>query len=513
MTNPPASCKVYTPPALARAIVTTLGDEKDSLWLEPSVGHGVFLEELARENVPKHRIWAVDLDPLPHANDTLARTERAQDFLEWSLSTERRFDRVVGNPPYLALRTLDERQKRAALELGQRLGRKITLRTNIWTAFVWGCIHVLRNGGGLGLVLPASFEFADYAAELRRELPLLFKRVEIHRSSEPLFDTVQEGSVVLVCSEYGGPFKGPRHRLYNDVNRLTASLEKECPWEVPDPTEPGAFGGVPLGEFLELRIGAVTGDAGYFLFSESRRLALGLPEAACLPVLTKARHLSAKVGKEEWDALVQQDERVWMFSPAEETLLHPKVAEYVAYGERGSGCRQTYKVRNRSPWYAVPLPECPHAFISGMSYVGPFLAFSEREGLQATNTLYGVRFRSMVEDEKRWSIAISLLTTEVRRQVAWIGRKYPDGLTKLEPKDLLSLRIRTTARRGARAHYQECAALLLKRRFEESQRLADSWFRDRQALLRRDASLNKTRLWRGGTRVPLRQTLKQSGPG
>src|SRR5205085_1574451 len=102
---------------------------------------------------------------------------------------------------------------------------------------------------------------------------------------------------------------GPRRRFYNDIDRLTESLEKECPWQAPDLAEPGAFCGAPLGKFLELRIGAVTGDASYFLFSESRRLALGLPEAACLPVLTKARHLSAKVGKEEWDALVQEDER------------------------------------------------------------------------------------------------------------------------------------------------------------------------------------------------------------
>ncbi len=105
---PEPSSVVYTPPAIARAMVKALAGvrARDLDWLEPSVGGGVFVRALARRHVPREKITALDLDPGPQSADRLAETLRPTEFLEWAATTQKRFDRIVGNPPYVAVRSL-----------------------------------------------------------------------------------------------------------------------------------------------------------------------------------------------------------------------------------------------------------------------------------------------------------------------------------------------------------------------------------------------------------------------
>src|SRR5438874_12459414 len=96
-------CRIYTPFPLAFGIVKALGDAPGAMWLEPSHGQGAFLRALMELNVPAARIRAIDLDSHSCIHDRLACTLRGIDFLQWSLSSKERFERIVGNPPYLAI--------------------------------------------------------------------------------------------------------------------------------------------------------------------------------------------------------------------------------------------------------------------------------------------------------------------------------------------------------------------------------------------------------------------------
>src|SRR5690242_14973426 len=111
---PPASCKVYTPADLAYAIVRALGDGTAELWLEPSHGKGAFVEAIAGVGVQRNRITAVDLDNKTEPADDLATTVRGVDFLRWASQTERRFDRIVGNPPFVSIAQLPVSLQRSA---------------------------------------------------------------------------------------------------------------------------------------------------------------------------------------------------------------------------------------------------------------------------------------------------------------------------------------------------------------------------------------------------------------
>src|SRR5438128_1015128 len=102
----PASCRVYTSADLAEAIARALGDAPDVQWLEPSHGTGAFVKAVADLGVSKERITAVDLERVSCPADRLATTFRGIDFLRWARTSEKRFDRIIGNPPFVSIKEL-----------------------------------------------------------------------------------------------------------------------------------------------------------------------------------------------------------------------------------------------------------------------------------------------------------------------------------------------------------------------------------------------------------------------
>jgi len=149
---------------------------------------------------PRARIRALDLDPLRHGLDRLARTLRGRDFLEWSCSTVERFSKVGRES---AVRCAESGERGCAKgSTGDPTAvweARFLCGANCWLAFLCASIALLRPTGSLGFVLPAAWLYADYAASLRREIATLFEDVEVHHSRRPLFASVQEGSVVLLA--------------------------------------------------------------------------------------------------------------------------------------------------------------------------------------------------------------------------------------------------------------------------------------------------------------------------
>jgi hypothetical protein len=176
--------------------------------------------------------------------------------------------------------------------------------------------------------------------------------------------------------------------------------------------------------------------------TEERRQALELPRTALTPVVSKARHLrSAFLNRKDWNELKSSGERIWLFNPSGRVAKHPKVMEYLDLDATEGGCtRDAYKVSIREPWYRTPLPKAPDAFLSGMSQHGPWLCINDMDGLNATNTLYVVTFRS--RSQKIWYMwALALLSSVAQRQIRRIGRRYADGLVKYEPGPVSKIKL------------------------------------------------------------------------
>ncbi len=488
---PPDSCVVTTPLRLAQAMVSSLASRGNGMWLDPCVGSGVFLQAIASAGVDRDHVVAIDVQSSMGPNDHLAHTLRGRDFLAWSRQTQTRFDCIVANPPYVAISKLPADLRASALAITTPAGAPVSLGANYWYAFLCASLQLLKVGGRICFVLPAAWEYADYAAELRNTIHNLFSDVEVHRSREPLFETVRDGCVVLVASGYGEKSTRSVRFEHEDAEDLIARLlfSRESPTKTPSPGQPtgvlvvreisSVYPTHRLRDVMRIELGGVTGDASFFLLTESERLYHQLPTHSCLPVLTRARHLDkGSIDTTDWRSLKDKDERVWLFRPSSDLLRDPRVQAYLALPEDKGGChRMRRKVRSRVPWFLTPLPNRVDGFISGTLHHGPWLTLNLMPELSATNTLYTVQFLDAESLDERAAWGLALLTTVVQEQVSQVRRVYPDGLRKLEPGDLLDLALPTPRRiEGAYRRHLEAVDSAVAGDRQRSAQLADNWF-------------------------------------
>jgi hypothetical protein len=466
-------------------MVRAMADKPGALWLEPCIGSGVFLEALREAGVSADRIRGVDLESEAATNDWLAKTIRGVDFLKWAKKTNERFDRIVGNPPFLAIRGLSYMLRKSALASPTPDGFGVPGKANCWYAFLCASLTLLKPSGSIAFVLPAAWEYAGYAAPLRAYVTKSFAQLEVHRSRKPLFDGVQDGSIVMLCRGYQRKNRQRTRFEYSSSHDLTKGLtERRSAERTPVLTvAPKIRRGSDvcnLGDVIEIRLGGVTGDARFFALSETERIRWELPEQVMQPVVTRASHLrGALITDDEWNKLRTEGKRVWLFKPNRVLLEHPSVKRYLELEEKNGGChRQNYKIRTRNPWYETPLPDIVDGFMSGMSKTGPWISLRSMRGLSATNTLYVIKFKERLSLEQMAAWGITLLRKETRETMLERVRKYPDGLLKYEPGDLISVRLRKPkAFQGAVEAYQEMIQTLLTEGTHKCHELADIWYK------------------------------------
>jgi adenine-specific DNA-methyltransferase len=485
---PPESCTIYTPEPLAGAMVKALRYHSDDLWLEPCVGQGALTRALYKIGVSKDHIIAVDLDRSKSPNDSLAKTLRGIEFLTWSQQTGLRFDKIAANPPYINLDRLDPAVKKAALRINGVDGTFISEGSNCWMAFLYACLHLLKPNGSLCFLLPAAWDYANYAAAARELLPKRFEYFEIHRSSTPLFENVQDGCVVIIGRGYEQTHRQTIRCDYESATELIQGLltntsypqnEQNVQTNVQISTSSRREHTRALGDIIDIRLGGVTGDSKYFLLTERRRAELGLPVDCLRPVLSKSRHLTcSEMTQCEWDSLRDRGERVWLFDPPPRMLKHPSVDSYLNLPMTLGGCRRgNTKIQTRELWYRTILPKQVDGFISGMTKLGPWITFCRMPRLTATNTLYTIVFQESLTADQKAAWGLSLLASRRQYAVEGTARIYPQGLCKYEPSDLLRLNLQKIPSRvrGARDAYRRAVRLLLGGHIGESQAFAEGW--------------------------------------
>jgi hypothetical protein len=234
---------------------------------------------------------------------------------------------------------------------------------------------------------------------------------------------------------------------------------------------------IPLGEVLSFRLGGVTGDSRYFLLTEQQRSQHRLPLGSVTPVVTKCWHVKRPhIGKQEWIKLCSSGARVWLFDPPDSLLKNSAVKRYLELSESNGGCRiDHYKVKVRKPWYRTPMPDGPHAFVSGMSNIGPWLCLNRMRGLNATNTLYVATFKNPISLSRKFGWALSCLTSPVLQQIRRAVRVYADGLKKIEPGQLSKLLVPVPGDLpNARQLYDLAFKAIISGRVADAGRIADA---------------------------------------
>jgi adenine-specific DNA-methyltransferase len=468
----------YTPQKVAQILTDWAITDGKSLVLDPSYGGCSFLNaafsSLLKKGSqqPEKQVFGVDIDPsarkyLNNLFDAGAATQQYvnKDFFEIDIADlgGQLFDALVGNPPYIRYHDIPSNLQRRAVTRLAQFGIRISARASYWAYFLLYSIHLLRDGGRLAMLLPGAILHTDYSAHVRELLISRFERVTIYLLQERIFHGTQEESVII-CAEGAGRENSTvcvNHvstveelsKAFEDVQRQTRTVNGK----VGDGGWLRAFTDdrslqiydeltadsqvVRLGDWVEARIGIVTGNNNFFIISRGDQQRRNIPEKYFVPVIRRPGYISGLVAtNRDLQLIKKQGKDCLLLNPPPKLWQMPKsLRKYIEQGEE-EGVHLACKCKSREPWYIVPQTYVPSAFIPCMSASWPRVIVN-RSGYTCTNNIIRLSWKGQRKSTDWTRLALGSLSTLSQLSAELVGRSYGGGVLKLEPTELTRLAI------------------------------------------------------------------------
>ena len=455
----------YTPAPVARFLAGWVRGAGPRI-LEPSCGDGAILRELAALSDQTHGVELV-----------AGEADKAREFapvdsenlFTWLRDTGTgSWDGVAGNPPYIRFGNWPSEQREPALELLRRVGLNPTKLTNAWVPFVVASTMLVRDGGRVGLVLPAELLQVTYAAQLRDFLLSRFREITLLTFQRLVFDGILQ-EVVLFCGVGGAGPAQIRTVNLSDAGALAhADLNVACSDFWPallhenekwtkyflDPSQIEVLRTLKqsaalarLGELADVDVGIVTGRNSFFTFTDSQAEALGLT-AHCVPLVSRSAQLSGLVYDTDCrtsDVVAQQ--RTWLLDAPQ----HPTDAALVAHIDAGeaAGVHRGYKCSIRKPWWSTPSLWIPDLFMLRQIHLAPRLTVNAAAAT-STDTVHRVRLLQQGgarPDPRALATVFHNSATFAFAEI--MGRSYGGGVLELEPREAEQLPVPPPSYAGA----------------------------------------------------------------
>ena len=168
----------YTPLTLAEKIVEYFKDDNSiKSVLEPSCGDGVFFDAIINQSLISKFATVegieIEKDEAAKLKERLLKYKNINiqnsDFFDFykENSTSKKYDLILGNPPYIRYQYLKESQRVEMSEILTSQKMKSNKLINTWVAFVVACVNLLSDNGKIAFVIPAEILQVAYAKELR----------------------------------------------------------------------------------------------------------------------------------------------------------------------------------------------------------------------------------------------------------------------------------------------------------------------------------------------------------
>jgi adenine-specific DNA methylase len=448
----------YTPAPVARFLARWVREAGPRV-VEPSCGDGRILCELAKlssqargvELVAHEAVKAREFAPVD-----------AENLFTWLAKAETAgWDGVAGNPPYIRFGNWASDQRDPALELMRREGLRPSRLTNAWVPFVVASTVLVRNGGRVGLALPAELLQVSYAAQLRDFLLSRFCEITLLTFERLVFDGILQ-EVVLFCGVVGAGLAQIRTVNLTDADALAdadlnvesapALLHEKEKWTkyFLDPaaiqllrTLKQSDTMIRLGSIADVDVGIVTGRNSFFTFTDAQARALGL-RPHCVPLVSRSTQLSGLVYDTDCRASdVAAQYRTWLLD-APDDPTDPALVAHITAGE-AAGVHRGYKCSIRKPWWRTPSLWIPDLFMLRQIHMAPRLTVNAAAAT-STDTVHRVR-RTADLDPRALAAVFHNSATFAFAEI--MGRSYGGGILELEPREAEQLPIPPPAHASA----------------------------------------------------------------
>lgn len=451
----------FTPPAIVDYIADwALRDASDSV-LEPSAGDAEFLvsatKRLRRLGHDAPVVHGVEIHEHSaklgrrRVREAGGRAQiRVSDF--FLVDPKPGYTAAIGNPPYIRYQDWTGPARTRSREAALRAGVALTGLASSWAAFVVHTALFLKDGGRMGLVLPAELLSVNYAAPVRRFLFDSFARLELVLFDEQVFPEAEADVVLLLADGYqqGPAAHATIHQARNAEN--LAGMGDGLDWSPADPAAKWTGAGlvsdaalaaaaslveadlfVTLQSWGETTLGIVTGSNRYFALSPERVAELKLHRSELLRLSPPgSSHLRGLVLSDDMlTRLGRKGRETWLFYPKGE--LSDAARAYVDAGHT-AGVDQAYKCRVRKTWYRVPLVPPADLLLTCMNADTPRLT-TNLAAAHHLNSIHGVYLSDELRELGRELLPLASLNSATLLSAELVGRAYGGGILKLEPRE------------------------------------------------------------------------------
>ena len=446
----------YTPPAIASFILHWgINGGQDADILEPSCGDGVFLECMRDENMLFNTVTAIEYEA---AEANKARTLGLhdsevinQDFHRFCLDTDKRFDLVVGNPPFIRYQYYDPAQQKLADEIFNNAKLKRTKLTNAWVTFVVGCTQLLRDNGKMGFVIPSELLMVKYAQQLRKYLAKTFNKINIISFENLVFEEIQQEVVLLLCEKNGTN----EHKIEHIEVKDTQGLLTLDPHQLRFPSKDINFHtdkwtyyfldkmeldlldkvkkATTISSFANVEVGITTGSNDFFTVPQSVVSMYQLQDYARPMVGRSVQVNSLCFTKRDWKANVTSEAKAHLlvFTPDSKENGNEGVKAYLKNGE-AADIDKGYKTSIRDQWWVIPSIKLSDALFLRRNNLYPKFVLNEA-GAYTTDTMHRVFIKDGINKKAfvaSYYNSLSFAFAEI------LGRNFGGGCLELMPSEV-----------------------------------------------------------------------------
>ena len=448
----------YTPPAIASFILHWgINGSTDADILEPSCGDGVFLEQMARENMLFHHATAVEYEAVEAEKARAIGLHDSEvinsDFHRFCLDTEQRFNLVVGNPPFIRYQYYDEGQQVLAGEIFKKAGLKRSKLTNAWVTFVVGCSLLLKETGKMGFVIPSELLQVTYAQQLRKYLATSFNKINIISFENLVFEEIQEEVVLLLCERTGTG----EHLIEHIEVKDAEALQQLDPHRLKLPTKQIDFHAdkwtyyfldkeeldflnkvrvddMPkIGTYADVEVGITTGSNGYFTVPQGVVDMYQLHEYARPMVGRSVQVNSLCFTKADWQQNLANGAKanLLVFTPGAKENGNEGTKAYIENGEQ-QGINKGYKTSIRDDWYVIPSIKLSDALFLRRNNLYPKFVLNDAQAY-TTDTMHRVFIK---EGVNRKAFVVSYYNSLSFAFAEILGRNFGGGVLELMPSEV-----------------------------------------------------------------------------